>query len=306
MFVDLVIGFRMMTVMTFITCALLQLGSLDAVRPWRTLPAFGLCAAALFLAMMTVNPFRYAILPHLQIFQVAPHALQEIIAEQTRSPRSGELKTSPNSNVDGNKPQAPATNYEHRAPKRSAGLLLDTTLLPERLERIVKSTPELPNIEPFVTQAILAEMIRQDFSCSPRAILNAIYVVPFAGLLFGAPKPFESEFKQTLFPNYKYGVAGNIWAEAFCRFGYIGIALAALVFAASLAGLQVLLSRDFTTAIPALALSGVFLAFYNHRNDLLFELLLIRRTLMVFVTAWTLRFFWSLFLTARQSTKDTP
>jgi hypothetical protein len=311
MAVDLVIGFRMMTIMTFIACALLKLGGLGAVRPWRILPAFGLYAGVLFLAMITINPFRYAILPHLQVFQAASTAPEEKTTDQTRIPQSGGPGTSPSSNVDRNASQPPAaassaTKAEHPAQKPKAVLPVDTTPLSKRLMRIVESPPDFQNIEPFVTQAILAEMIRQDFSCSPRAILNAIYVVPFAGLFFGAPRPFETEFKQALFPDYKYGVAGNIWAEAFCRFGYTGVAFAAIIFVASLAGLQILLSRDFATAIPAIALSGAFLAFYVHRNDLLFELLLIRRTLIVFVSAWIIRYCCTLFLTVRWSAKDTP
>jgi len=136
-------------------------------------------------------------------------------------------------------------------------------------------------------------MILHEFSCSPRNILNIAYIVPFAGLIFGAPEKFESEFKPALFPNYKYGLAGNIWAETFCRFGYLGIVSAVIIFILSIAVMQILLFRAFPIALPALALSGVFLAFYVHRNDLLFELLLIRRVLLVFGVAWLLEVVWS-------------
>jgi hypothetical protein len=265
--IDLIIGFRMMTIMVFISCVLLKLGSCGPINLWRKLPILGLCVAALFLAMVTVNPFRYAIFPYLQLFQDTRHA----------------------------------TVFDTTKQKAKVLLPADTASLSERLERILKSIPDVRNIEPFVTQAILSEMIRNDFSCSPGNILHAVYVVPFSGLLFGPPKPFESEFKDALFPGYEYGLAGNIWAESFCRFGYIGIACAAIIFVASLAGTQILLSRNFTAALPALALSGAFLAFYVHRNDLLFELLLIRRTLMVFVGAYALRYLWSIFLTTRRS-----
>jgi hypothetical protein len=307
--IDLIIGFRVMTVMVFIACVLLTFGSYGQINLWKKLPALGLCVVVLFLAMVTVNPFRYAILPHLQLFQEASNSPGGGIEERVQLSQSLRLGTSPSSNVDVDKTPADAsqaTKSETKKQKAKAALPVDTTPLSERLKGIVKSIPDFQNIEPFVTQAILAEMVRNDFSCSPRNILNAVYVVPFAGLLFGAPKPFESEFKNTLFPDYKYGLAGNIWAEAFCRFGYIGIACAVLIFVALLAGTQILLSRDFTTAIPALALCGAFLAFYVHRNDLLFELLLIRRTLMVFVAAWMLRYLWSIFFTVRRSAKVTP
>ena len=278
--IDLIIGFRTMTIMVFIACVLLKLGSCGPINLWKKLPILGLWVVVLFLAMVTVNPFRYAILPHFQLYQDTTDA--------TASDTNKQASVS-----DTNKKKAKVV------------LPVDTTPLSERLERILKSTPDFQNIEPFVTQAILSEMIRNDFSCSPQNILDAVYVVPFAGLLFGPPKPFESEFKNALFPGYEYGLAGNIWAESFCRFGYIGIACAAIIFVALLGGAQILLSKNFTTALPALALSGAFLAFYVHRNDVLFELLLIRRTLMVFVGAYVLRHLWSIFLTIRRSEQQS-
>jgi hypothetical protein len=152
-----------------------------------------------------------------------------------------------------------------------------------RLPRILAQS------EPFVTQAILSEITRHHFACSSSRLANVAFVIPFAGALVGVPATFESEFKPALFPNYRFGMAGNVWAEAFCEFGYLGIAVEAALLVSALVGIQLLLPNAHPLMAPLLILSGVFLAFYVHRNDLLFELLLIRRAAMVFATAWALR-----------------
>lgn len=273
LFVDVFIGFRTITIMTVIACVLLKLGSYGPLQLWRKTPILGLGVAVLFLAMVAVNPFRYAWLPHLEIF-----------SEPAQIPK--------NSNAE--LPLAPRINDARPATRRpDEGRHGISEPLADRTATVFTRFLDFQNIEPFVTQAILAKMILHEFSCSPRNILNIAYIVPFAGLIFGAPEKFESEFKPALFPNYKYGLAGNIWAETFCRFGYLGIVSAVIIFILSIAVMQILLFRAFPIALPALALSGVFLAFYVHRNDLLFELLLIRRVLLVFGVAWLLEVVWS-------------
>jgi hypothetical protein len=288
MFVDLVIGFRMMTVMVFIACVLLQLGSEGSLNLWRKLPALGLGVAVLFVAMVLVNPVRYTVLSRVDVAQEVLRPLEAIGPLLSQSP----VSQSPVS-------QSPQIS----SPSKAA----DAAARPNEPPWSNVISPEWWNIEPFVTQAILAEMIRTDFACSPRNILNALYVVPFAGLVLGAPQTFEAEYKGALFPGYRYGLAGNIWAEALCRFGHVGVALTLLAFIFSLRGFQILLSKSSGyTVRPAAALSGAFLAFYVHRNDLLFELLLIRRTFMVFAVAWALQYAWSRYLATRPIENGAP
>jgi hypothetical protein len=103
--------------------------------------------------------------------------------------------------------------------------------------------------------------------------------------LVGPPITFESQYKPVFFPNNWAGMAGNAWAEAYCDFGSPGIVVKIIVVVLLIAAAQLLTTRLNSSAIPALLLSGAFLAFYVHRNDMLYELLLIRRAVMVFVLA---------------------
>jgi hypothetical protein len=289
MFVDLIIGFRTMTIMIFIACVLLQLGNKGPVSLWRKLPALGLGVAVLFVAMVIVNPLRYAVLSRVDLAQEVLRPFETIGPLISQTP----VSQSPVS-------QSPEVSSPSKVAADAAAPSIKTPW-----SSII--SPDLWNIEPFVTQAILAEMIRTDFSCSPRNILNALYVIPFAGLVLRAPSSFEDEYKTALFSGYRYGLAGNIWAEAFCRFGYVGVALTLFAFILSLRGFQVLLFKTSGYTVgPAAALSGAFLAFYVHRNDLLFELLLIRRTFMVFAVAWALQYAWSRYVAARPIENGAP
>ena len=264
--VDILVGFRMITIIAFLACALLSLGRLGRIELWRKIPILCLSFGAVFVAMLTINPLRYAVLPNVQ------EMLEAQPASRTISSIVGAV-TGP----------AASTSAKINAVDR------DTTPIGQKLYLALTSV-DLVNTEPFATQLLLSEIIRNDFSCAPSKVLNVAYVIPFMGYFLGSPPQFETEYKDALFPGYKYGLAGSIWGESFCRFGYGGVATALLLFLALVSFMQIGLFRLSGTIVPALALSGIFLAFYIHRNDLLFEMLLIRRIFMVFAGAWILQF----------------
>jgi hypothetical protein len=266
--VDLVVGFRMMTVMVFIAYMLLKLGSQGRISLWRKLPFLGLAVVGMFLFLLTVNSFRALLLPRLGMEYT----------ELTAPPAAVVTAASP----DRSQPPLPAAQPKTAYPE-SNGIATEALGIAKELPRLIEQ------MEPFVTQAILSETTRQNFTCAPMRIANVALVVPLAGKFLGSPTTFESEFKPALFPNYLFGMAGNIWAEMFCGFGYAGVAVETLLILSALIGIQFLLFRSRSSAIPALTLSSIFLAFYVHRNDMLFELLLIRRTALVFAMAWLLR-----------------
>src|SRR3954453_4208858 len=84
---------------------------------------------------------------------------------------------------------------------------------------------EFFRLEPFVTQAIANESFRNELSCLQYDWRQfALLVVPLPRLLNFRPELFEVQYKP-LFPDVKFGLAGNPWAEAFCRNGWIGFFL---------------------------------------------------------------------------------
>lgn len=133
--------------------------------------------------------------------------------------------------------------------------------------------------EPFVTQGILNEVVRTRFKVPGEHLGEAIGVslVPFYTSFFEAPKSFNDYFQPALFPGVEYGMANNIWAEAFAEGGFGGVVVAVILFQGLLwLGSRVLQAGRVHLHNLAL-LCGGYLAFYIHRNDLLYELVLLRR-----------------------------
>jgi hypothetical protein len=261
---DLVIGFRYMIVMVFIAGLLITLGSYGRIACWRKLPFLGVTTAGIFIILLVVNPFRDVLLFQLGI-------------EYTELPA----------------PITPISDSEdndlREADRARIGGMPDLASVTTAVLRIVTSLPlTISRLEPFVTQAILSETTRHAFACAPGRISKLALVVPFAIRVVGPPTVFQKEFQPVLFPSHRAEMAGNIWAEAFCVLGYAGVAVEVVLVMIAVAGIQLLLTASRSSAIPALILSGILLAFYIHRNDLLYELLMIRRVAIVYLLAWLL------------------
>jgi hypothetical protein len=265
--VDLAIGFRMMAVMVFFAYLIIKFGRYGRIRQSRNLASAGFAALVMFAAMVSINTFRNYALQHAGV------SYSELPSPASREP-SAKQPTTPQRATQ---PIAVRTSgYSPEAIKNS--LLFG-----------------LKGMEPFVTQAILSATITRKFECSGR-LRTLLFAIPLAGQLFGVPPTFEEEFKPVLFPRQWAGMAGNVWAENFCGFGYVGVIAAAMAIAGSLLLMQCLLVARLNTSLaPALLLSGVLLAFYVHRNDMFFELLLIRRALLVYAMAWIMWLGWQLF-----------
>ena len=137
--------------------------------------------------------------------------------------------------------------------------------------------------EPFIAQGTLNEVIRQGFWVGPGHLGQVIYlVVPFANELGAPALGFNALFQPTLFSSVTgYGLGSNIWAEMLASGGWPLLVVFVMLFCATLLGGDRLLRR----AAPQLAAPGVVIlvywAFYIHRNDLLYQLTLTRRVLLV-------------------------
>jgi hypothetical protein len=136
--------------------------------------------------------------------------------------------------------------------------------------------------EPFVTQAILNEVVRSGFSVGPAHLADSVYLlVPFADMLGAQPASFNSLFQKTLFSGHVGGgLANNIWAQMLAAGGAMLLA-AFTVFHHILLAVGSVLLRHVEPLVRSLVVwLGVYGAFYLHRNDLIYHLNLERRVLM--------------------------
>lgn len=137
--------------------------------------------------------------------------------------------------------------------------------------------------EPFTTQMVLNECLRTGFETD----VGYIFVSVLAQLtLFSAEMGFINEsfndlFQPQLFPEVEYGLAANIWAQMLCAGGwplFLGF-LAVFVWTLRLGSIW--MSARRVTTRSGIALVAAYWAFYIHRNDLGYELSLLKRVLIV-------------------------
>jgi hypothetical protein len=289
---DLFIGFRMMTVMATFACTLIAIGRSGPCPAWRNSIKIGSVVFALLAAMLGINPIRYALLPTIGVtFQVSDADQKSQVSNADQKSQVSDADQKRQVSDADQESQAIDLAEDQTTLQRPVGIL-------ERLAGILERK-SLLSTEPFVTQAILSEIVRHDYACTTNRFLYFGYVIPFMGHVLGQPTTFESEFKPLFFPKETYGMASNIWAEAFCQYGYLGTFTAILFFVALIAAIQFAIVRAPASMISALALGGVLCAFYVHRNDFLFEILLIRRVAMVFILALIAAKIASIVLTGR-------
>jgi len=137
--------------------------------------------------------------------------------------------------------------------------------------------------EPFTTQMVLNECLRTGFETDA----GYIFVSVLAQLtLFSAELGFTNEsfndlFQPQLFPEVEYGLAANIWAQMLSAGGwplFLGF-LAVFVWTLRLGSIW--MSASGVTTRSGVALVAAYWAFYIHRNDLGYELSLLKRVLIV-------------------------
>jgi hypothetical protein len=144
--------------------------------------------------------------------------------------------------------------------------------------------------EPFNTQAILNEVIAQDFRVGMEHFQDVLLqFLLFSPELGRAPVSFNDFFQSTLFPSdLDYGMANNIWAEMISSGGWLllGSFLVGFVLMLML-GSYWIRSHDATLA-AGVAVAFSYWAFYIHRNDLLYQVNLEKRTILVWIASLVL------------------
>jgi len=123
--------------------------------------------------------------------------------------------------------------------------------------------------EPFTTQTVLNEIVRNDFrSGSDHLVAAAYHLILFAPALGEEAVRFNRLYQPALFPLVDHGLANNIWAQMWSAGDKPLLMIFVLVFLGGLAvGSRLLRSGDPAVRSYA-AVAIAYWAFYIHRNEL--------------------------------------
>jgi hypothetical protein len=137
--------------------------------------------------------------------------------------------------------------------------------------------------EPFGIQSILNEIVRTDFQTGMGYIARGL-LAQFA--LFGSDLnistvDFNSLYQPKLFPDATFGTGDNIWAQMIAAGGWPRLAAFLVFFVAVLAIGSRWLAASNQCTRAAVALGFTYWAFYIHRNDIAYELTLLRRVFFI-------------------------
>lgn len=137
--------------------------------------------------------------------------------------------------------------------------------------------------EPFATQMVLNEVLRTDFQTDAAYIVQSVMaqLTLFSGELGFRFVSFNDLFQPQLFSEVHYGLAANIWAQMLAAGGWPLFLCFLTSFVGSLRLGSIWLANRRLTTRAGVALAGAYWAFYIHRNDLGFELSLMKRVLLV-------------------------
>jgi len=138
--------------------------------------------------------------------------------------------------------------------------------------------------EPFVVQTTLNEVIGTNLHVGPGHLSSLLYVlVPFGNELGGKVVTFNDLFQERLFPGLEFGMAQNIWAQAWSIGGLFVVGIFVLFYVAGVwQGSRGLYSQSkYWRTFSALVFTPW--AFYLYRNDLLYQFIMERRILVMFM-----------------------
>jgi len=138
--------------------------------------------------------------------------------------------------------------------------------------------------EPFIILGILNETIRQDLQVGLSHLDGCLYLLlPFANELGAQFIGFDKLYQPKLFSSVTtYGIGSNIWAEMIASGSWPLLLAFSVGYTQLLAFGRIVAARMSLEWTAIISVILVYAAFYIHRNDLLFQLTLMRR---VFLTA---------------------
>lgn len=138
--------------------------------------------------------------------------------------------------------------------------------------------------EPFITQSILNEIIKNDFTVDNSYLYNFFYlIILFAPQLGAEIIGFNELFQDNLFPNVNYGLGANIWAEMYSINGYPMIITFLCIFNIIIIIGNKLINIRESSLKATLTLVMIYWTFYIHRNSLFYELNLQKRVILIWL-----------------------
>lgn len=150
----------------------------------------------------------------------------------------------------------------------------------------------ITNSEPFTTQAILNEVIGNNFQTDLSHFKGILYqFILFSPELGAKSTSFNDLFQPVLFPYQRFGLANNIWAEMLSSGGVGLLLIFILVFCLILKIFSNLLFVGNPMIIGISALLGAYWAFYIHRNDLLYQVNLEKNIFLLFLFCFIIDYF---------------
>lgn len=258
--IDLLVGFRPFVVLTSLSVTLVLLMRDGRVRLCSKAPTYGAAAVALLVVMLLVHSARFTIFDEVAVLRGVPAAERVSKTSQMRS-----------DTIAFALPQLPLSSA-----------------VPQVLMKLFEQS------EPFIIQATLVGIVHTGLSCTASNIFKSVFLFAPPGtssvLHNSYPATFYDEYQPILYPNITYGTGGNIWAEMLCRFGYAGVAIFGLLLMLTLVGFHKLLLKGPRALVAPVAFGGCVIAFYIHRNDLHYTLVMLRETGFVSAAAFGLSF----------------
>lgn len=130
------------------------------------------------------------------------------------------------------------------------------------------------NSEPFVTQAILNETIKQDFFVGPDHLVGVLFQVWPVPSMFGySSGVFNEIFQPVLFPSTvsassSWGLAYNYWGEALAAGGWLMLFTFICIYLVGLTLINAVIKSEVIAFRSLGALMGAYWAFYIHRNSI--------------------------------------
>jgi hypothetical protein len=269
---DVYAGFRTSVAISLL--AIVMLSGENLFRGWRTTARFFLAAllvgAVFFSARHLLPPVKYA---------AASYCDTRLAEDRAGGASSAQVNASPTT------PRQTTMEYLGKYVRK----YLDEPE-PTFAERGFHLPTFLARSEPFVIQATLNEVVRKNFQTGAGYLVGQLLAgLPFGATLFGIDSSsvttFSSRAQPVLFPQVSYGMANSPWAQAYAAGGLWMVVAFALVYAALLGGLTILFHRAEGALKAGVAVVGVWLGFYFHRNDILTEIVYLKHVVYIFCAA---------------------
>jgi len=137
--------------------------------------------------------------------------------------------------------------------------------------------------EPFTTQLILNEVLKEDFNVGMGNLSGIIYqFILFAPELGAETIKFAYMFQPKLFPSVDFGMASNVWAHIWSSGGWLFLIAFIVFYVFILFVGSYLLRLPNETLKSGVALFFSYWAFYIHRNDISYQINLEKRVFLFF------------------------